>query len=60
LVHRQIGTQDHRQINLLLTDLGRVRMVQIRKDVEEQDRALIEKLDEDEGVLLLRLLSRIG
>ena len=23
LVHRQIGTQDNRQINLLLTDLGR-------------------------------------
>ena len=60
LVHRQIGTQDNRQINLLLTDLGRVRMVQIRKDVEEQDRVFIDKLDEDEGVLLLKLLSRIG
>ena len=60
LVHRQIGTQDNRQINLLLTDLGRVRMVQIRKDVEEQDRVFIDKLDEDEGALLLKLLSRIG
>ncbi len=60
LVHRQIGTEDHRQINLLLTDLGRVRMVQIRKDVEEQDRVLSDRLDENEGALLVKLLSRLG
>jgi len=60
LVHRQVGAEDQRQINLLLTDLGRVRMVQIRKDVEEQDQVLINQLNEDEGVLLLNLLARIG
>ena len=60
LVHRQIGVDDHRQINLLLTDLGRVRMVQIRKVVEEQDQVLIGQLDEDEGLLLLNLLARFG
>lgn len=60
LVHRQIGAEDQRQINLLLTDLGRIRMVQIRKDVEEQDKVLSDKLDDDESVLLLKLLSRFG
>jgi DNA-binding MarR family transcriptional regulator len=60
LVHRQIATEDHRQINLLLTNLGRARMLQIRKDVEEQNEMLNEMLASEDGALLLRLLSQLA
>lgn len=60
LVHRQIATEDQRQINLLLTSLGRMRMEQARKDVEEQDKALTTKLDEKDGEVLLKLLAKLA
>ena len=60
LVHRQISATDQRQINLLLTSLGRARMLQIRKDVEEQDLALTELLDSQQGALLKELLLKLS
>ncbi|MBM1634922.1 MarR family transcriptional regulator [Sulfitobacter mediterraneus] len=59
LVHRQISQSDQREINLLLTHLGRMRMLDIRKDVEEQDGALNGLLETEDGALLLKLLSKI-
>lgn len=60
LVHRQISATDQRQINLLLTNLGRRRMLQIRKDAEEQDRALSALLDSDNGEMLKQLLLKLA
>lgn len=60
LVHRQISTADQRQINLLLTNLGRTRMLQIRQDVEDEDRALTDQFNTQDGALLIQLLSKIG
>ncbi len=60
LVHRQISTADQRQINLLLTNLGRTRMLQIRQDVEDEDRALTDQFDMQDGALLIQLLSQIS
>ncbi|GLT11152.1 MarR family winged helix-turn-helix transcriptional regulator [Sulfitobacter porphyrae] len=60
LVHRQISAADQRQINLLLTNLGRRRMLQIRKDAEEQDRALSALLDSDNGEMLKQLLLKLA
>jgi DNA-binding MarR family transcriptional regulator len=60
LVHRQIAAEDQRQINLLLTSLGRMRMHQTRKDVEEQDEALNTKLDKEDSEVLVRLLSKLA
>lgn len=60
LVHRQISVTDQRQINLLLTNLGRRRMLQIRKDAEEQDRALSALLDSDNGEMLRQLLLKLA
>lgn len=60
LVHRQISTADQRQINLLLTPLGRRRMLQIRADVEEQDRALSQLLESDNGEMLKQLLFKLA
>ncbi len=59
LVHRQISQSDQREINLPLTHLGRIRMLDIRKDVEEQDGALNGLLETEDGALLLKLLSKI-
>ncbi len=59
LVHRQAAQGDQRQVNLLLTDLGRLRMLQIRRDVEEQDAFLAQQLDKDDGNQLITLLSKL-
>lgn len=59
LVHRQISPTDQRQINLLLTPLGRMRMLQIREDVEDEDRAFTSLLESSDGDELIRLLSKL-
>lgn len=59
LVHRQVAQADQRQINLLLTDLGRLRMLQIRNDVAEQDKHLAEQFDGGDEEKLLSLLSKL-
>ncbi|WP_050929692.1 MarR family winged helix-turn-helix transcriptional regulator [Aestuariivita boseongensis] len=60
LVHRQISRSDQRQIHLLLTDLGRARMLQIRRDVEDEDRALAGLLDTEDSATLIQLLSKLA
>lgn len=60
LVHRQISTADQRQINLLLTNLGRRRMLQIRQDVEDEDRALAQQFETNDSALLIQLLSQLS
>ncbi|MCE8007535.1 MarR family transcriptional regulator [Aestuariivita sp.] len=59
LVHRQVSHRDHRQINLLLTDLGRKRMMQIRGEVEEQDREIEDRLGPGKAHELIRLLNEL-
>lgn len=59
LVHRRAAQEDQRQINLLLTDLGRLRMLQIRADVEEQDKNLAQQFDGDDCTQLINLLSKL-
>ncbi|APE45657.1 transcriptional regulator (plasmid) [Sulfitobacter alexandrii] len=60
LVHRQISSVDQRQVNLMLTNLGRRRMLQIRQDAEDQDHALMELLESENGETLRRLLSKLA
>ncbi len=60
LVHRQISTTDQRQINLLLTNLGRRRMLQIRQDVEDEDRALAQQFETQDSAMLIQLLSQLS
>ncbi len=60
LVHRQVAQGDQRQINVLPTALGRKRMMQIRKEVEDQDAQLHDLLGEgrtDQLVQLLRVIQ---
>ncbi|MEP2718257.1 MarR family transcriptional regulator [Pseudophaeobacter sp.] len=59
LVHRQVAQNDHRQINLLPTALGKKRMVQIRQEIEEQDAAILDQLGEGDSTRLIQLLREI-
>ncbi|MBL4811236.1 MAG: MarR family transcriptional regulator [Rhodobacteraceae bacterium] len=44
LVHRQVAQSDQRQINLLISDLGKKRMMQIRSEVEDEDQMLVSRI----------------
>ena len=59
LVHRQAGKSDQRQVNLMLTDLGRKRMAQIRDVVQSQDKAICNLLGESEVAKLNDILGRL-
>ncbi|WP_158970841.1 MarR family winged helix-turn-helix transcriptional regulator [Chachezhania sediminis] len=60
LVHRRVADEDHRQINLLLTSLGRMRMIQIREDVDAEDQNLAALLDETSIDLLRKALAKLS
>ncbi|MEM5582411.1 MarR family winged helix-turn-helix transcriptional regulator [Roseibium sp. AS2] len=59
LVHRQVARNDHRQVNVLPTALGRKRMVQIRQEIQDQDAMLLEKLGDSQSQQLIQLLRGI-
>ncbi|MEY8840528.1 MarR family winged helix-turn-helix transcriptional regulator [Cribrihabitans sp. XS_ASV171] len=59
LVHRKVAEEDHRQVNLLLTALGRMRMLRIRQEVDEQDRRLSDILDSDSVEFLHEILAKL-
>ena len=59
LVHRQAGKSDQRQVNLMLTDLGRKRMAQIREVVQSEDEAICNLLGESEVAKLTHILGRL-
>lgn len=57
LVHRQVAQTDHRQINLLISDLGKKRMMQIRAEVEDEDEILISRIGATRMSQLIALLN---
>ncbi|WP_121066672.1 MarR family winged helix-turn-helix transcriptional regulator [Chachezhania antarctica] len=59
LVHRKVADEDHRQINLLLTSLGRIRMIQIRQEVDAQDQSLADVLDTTSIDMLREALAKL-
>ena len=60
LVHRQIARHDQRQVNLVLTDLGRKRMAQIRDQVRFEDDQILKSIGPENAATLLGLLRKIG
>lgn len=60
LVHRQIAQNDHRQVNVLPTSLGRKRMLQIREEVQEQDAMFENLLGKEESDKLIELLRGVA
>lgn len=60
IVHRRIASQDHRQVNLVLTEIGLKRISQIREQVQIEDDEIQQKIGRDEAALLHSLLARIS
>ena len=60
LVHRQVAQQDHRQINLLPTALGRKRMVQVREEIETLDDKMAEEIGKNEARQLIQILQQFA
>jgi DNA-binding MarR family transcriptional regulator len=60
LVHRQIAASDQRKVNLLLTDLGRKRMTDIRELVRLQDREILAQFDTQQVEMLNRVLRDLS
>ena len=60
IVHRRVGNEDQRQVNLVLTELGHKRIAQIRKEVQSEDDLIFEKMGHEKAELLKSLLSELS
>ena len=60
LVHRQISRQDQRQVNLILTDLGKKRMSQIRAEVQSEDDEILAAIGSENVELFVDMLQKIS
>lgn len=60
LVHRQVGRQDQRQVNLVLTDLALKRMAQIREEIRSEDERIAELVGKEDLDYLSNVLTRIS
>ncbi len=60
IVHRRIANKDHRQVNLVLTELGLKRIIQIRAQVQIEDEEITLKIGREKVQLLHELLTEIG
>ena len=59
MVHRQIATSDQRQINLLLTAIGKKRMMQIRQEIVEQEDEMLSRIGAVQQKKLVAALRNI-
>ena len=60
LVHRQIATSDHRQINLGITALGRKRINQVREEARQEEEQIEDKIGRERADLLKSILIELG
>lgn len=60
LVHRQIAKRDQRQVNLVLTDLARKRMSQIRAQVQSEDENILAAIGSENADMFVEMLQKIS
>ena len=60
LVHRKVSRKDHRQVNLVLTDLAHRRIGQVRTEVQSEDERIEQIVGKENAALLNDMLSRIA
>ncbi|WP_246057703.1 MarR family winged helix-turn-helix transcriptional regulator [Arenibacterium halophilum] len=60
LVHRQPSRSDQRQVNLLLTDLGRKRMMQVRGAMVDHDAGVRAALGEGRAMQVQAILADLA
>ena len=59
IVHRQMASVDQRQVNLVLTDLGRKRVEQIRAQARLEDDEIFKKIGSEKADLLRKILGEL-
>ncbi|MEP3246387.1 MAG: MarR family transcriptional regulator [Sneathiella sp.] len=60
IVHRRIASKDQRQVNLVLSELGRKRIDQIREQVQIEDDEILQKIGLEKAQMLHSILAEIG
>ena len=60
IVHRRIANRDHRQVNLVLTELGLKRIHQIREQVQIEDDEIFRSIGSEKAKMLHTILTEIG
>lgn len=60
LVHRRLSRADQRQAHLLLTSIGRKRMIKVREDIRSQDTQIHQLLGEKNARDLISLLRSLS
>lgn len=59
IVHRRMASLDQRQVNLVLTDLGKKRVGQIREQAQLEDDEILNKLGSEKADLLHQILGEL-
>lgn len=59
LAHRQVAPEDHRRVNLLLTEMGRVLVARVRQHATEQNEEFMRKLGPEKVQALQEVLRAL-
>ena len=60
IVHRRVAPKDQRQVNLVITEIGKKRIAQVREQVQIEDDQIFLKIGSEKAAILHSLLSEIG
>jgi DNA-binding MarR family transcriptional regulator len=60
IVHRLVGNNDQRQVNLVLTDLGLKRIHQMQEQAKIEDDDIHQRIGNEKAVMLNSILAEIA
>lgn len=60
IVHRLVGNNDQRQINLVLTDLGHKRIYQMQEQAKIEDDDIHQRIGNEKATMLNSILAEIA
>ena len=60
IVHRLVGNNDQRQVNLVLTDLGHKRIYQMQEQAKIEDDDIHQRIGNEKATMLNSILAEIA
>lgn len=60
IVHRLVGNNDQRQVNLVLTDLGYKRIRQMQEQAKIEDEDIYQRIGSEKAAILNSILAEIA
>jgi DNA-binding MarR family transcriptional regulator len=60
IVHRLVGNNDQRQVNLVLTDLGHKRIYQMQEQAKIEDDNIHQRIGNEKAAMLNSILDEIA